>query len=625
MVINENTPNGQVVGTVVASDPDPGQEITFSILSGNVDNAFLINENTGALSVNNTAALDYETNPTFSVQIQVQDNGPGALTDQATLTINLIDQTEIPEAAFTANATIIVAGESISFQDESLNSPSNWAWQFQGGTPTVSMEQNPEIVYETPGTYDVILSVSNTTGNDVLVMTDYVEVLPDNNMPVANFSSSVTNCMAGESITFYDQSLNSVTNRTWQFEGGTPVISFEENPVVTYENPGIYNVSLLVSNSFGSDVKYQFNCIEVVNNTYPPVAGFTCSSTTINVGESISFFDQSLNTPDNWMWQLEGAATIISLEQNPVVTYNTPGIFNVNLFVSSPYGTDILTIEDHIEVIQTSFPPLADFTSNVTTVVAGDPVYFYDQSQNDPTGWIWQLEGGTPPIAFEENPVTTYNTPGKYNVTLVASNSYGNDYITKNSYINVLPNTNPPVAEFIASTTTAITYETISFYDKSSNLPMNWMWQFEGGTPIVSFEQNPNIEYHIPGTYTVTLVATNDYGTDVMVKTDFIEIMADSGQIVYQPEYPLNLDEVDLMIYPNPASDHLYFDLTEFPEADYELIIFSLYGNQVEEDRISKHEGKDVVKIDIGRLEKGTFIIQVSNGQTVKRKKFIKL
>jgi hypothetical protein len=55
--VNQNSSNGTNVGTVVASDPNAGQTLTYSILSGNTNGAFSINSSTGMLSVANSTAL----------------------------------------------------------------------------------------------------------------------------------------------------------------------------------------------------------------------------------------------------------------------------------------------------------------------------------------------------------------------------------------------------------------------------------------------------------------------------------------------------------------------------------------------------------------------------------------
>jgi hypothetical protein len=84
--LNENSPGGTSVGIVVATDPDAGQTLTYSIVSGNTDGSFAIDALTGVLSVVNGAALTVD----FALLVKVQDNGVGELSNQATITINII-------------------------------------------------------------------------------------------------------------------------------------------------------------------------------------------------------------------------------------------------------------------------------------------------------------------------------------------------------------------------------------------------------------------------------------------------------------------------------------------------------------------------------------------------------
>ena len=84
--LNKNSSDGTVVGTVVASDPDKGQTLSYSIVSGNTNGAFAINAMTGVLTVANSAALNVD----FALVVKVQDNGVGELSSQAILAIDVI-------------------------------------------------------------------------------------------------------------------------------------------------------------------------------------------------------------------------------------------------------------------------------------------------------------------------------------------------------------------------------------------------------------------------------------------------------------------------------------------------------------------------------------------------------
>lgn len=82
-----------------------------------------------------------------------------------------------------------------------------------------------------------------------------------------------------------------------------------------------------------------------------------------------------------------------------------------------------------------------------------------------------------------------------------------------------------PVANFSASATNISVGGSVNFTDLSTNSPTSWSWSFSGGTPSSSTAQNPtNIVYNTAGTYTVTLTASNSYGSDSETKTGYIVV-----------------------------------------------------------------------------------------------------
>ena len=82
--VTENAAAGTTVGTVAATDEDAGDNLIFSITSGNVGTAFVINENTGDITVAGT--IDHETTQNYMLTVQVSD---GDLSATATITINV--------------------------------------------------------------------------------------------------------------------------------------------------------------------------------------------------------------------------------------------------------------------------------------------------------------------------------------------------------------------------------------------------------------------------------------------------------------------------------------------------------------------------------------------------------
>jgi len=76
---------------------------------------------------------------------------------------------------FSGDRQVICVGSKIDFQDESYNGQSDWSWGFPGGTPNTSGDPGPSITYNTPGVYNVSLSVTN--GTDILVETKEAHVV----------------------------------------------------------------------------------------------------------------------------------------------------------------------------------------------------------------------------------------------------------------------------------------------------------------------------------------------------------------------------------------------------------------------------------------------------------------
>ena len=284
----------------------------------------------------------------------------------------LLELENPPIADFTATPTTVYAGETVNFTDLSTNNPTSWNWSFSGGTPTSSTTQNPQVVYNSPGTYNVSLTVSNAFGTDTKTKIKYITVL-DLPVPVADFTATPTTVYAGETVNFTDLSTNNPTSWNWSFSGGTPTSSTTQNPQIVYNSPGTYNVSLTVSNAFGTDTKTKTDYIHV---STPSIVNFTADQTIINQGEVVHFSDLSTGNPYFWLWEFQGGTPAINYQQNPTIIFKTPGTFTVKLTVSYANGQASLTREDYITVneLVSLFPPGWDVTLTSTQHVIAVPL-----------------------------------------------------------------------------------------------------------------------------------------------------------------------------------------------------------------------------------------------------------
>ncbi|NIM13446.1 MAG: PKD domain-containing protein [Candidatus Aminicenantes bacterium] len=133
---------------------------------------------------------------------------------------------------------------------------------------------------------------------------------------------------------------------------GSPVLAYDDNLVVALHhcancpNRGVPIPPIITD--LGSNLPA--NAIGGGGPPQPPVADFSGNPTTVEVGSSVQFTDLSTNTPTSWSWTFEGGTPSTSTAQNPTVTYNTIGTYNVTLTASNAAGSDTETKVDYITV-----------------------------------------------------------------------------------------------------------------------------------------------------------------------------------------------------------------------------------------------------------------------------------
>jgi PKD repeat protein len=169
-----------------------------------------------------------------------------------------------------------------------------------------------------------------------------------------------------------------------------------------------------------------------------PVADFVADVTVVTTGGSVNFTDLSTGDPLEWIWTFPGGTPGAYVGQTPpAITYNTPGTYNVALYISNAAGT---STEEKIDYINVGDAPDAEFSGNPTNLFAGETVDFTDQSTNSPASWLWEFEGAEPSSSTLQHPSTIrYPVEGTYDVTLTVTNIFGEDELLKENYIDVMP------------------------------------------------------------------------------------------------------------------------------------------------------------------------------------------
>ena len=124
-------------------------------------------------------------------------------------------------------------------------------------------------------------------------------------------------------------------------------------------------------------------------------------------------------------------------------------------------------------------------------------------------------------------------TQEQANLMTTILNGSRNSLLSSNGCTPINPQ--PPVAQFVSDIQSVIETGSINFTDQSTNYPNSWTWtvtpstgvNFINGTSNTS--QNTVIQFNNAGTYTVTLTASNAYGSDDEIKTNYITVVASGG------------------------------------------------------------------------------------------------
>jgi choice-of-anchor B domain-containing protein len=322
----------------------------------------------------------------------------GHLVEAAVDAFLVEDAAEYPP--FSADVTNGCAPLTVQFTDNGTEAVS-WSWSFPGGNPATSTEAAASVTYDAPGVYDVVLTV--VTGDGTTYAIEKPGFITVNAAPSADFNYVVN----GAVVTFSNLSGNG--SYTWNFGDGST--SSEENPVHSYQQVGTYTVTLSAENSCGAVTYSQVVEITAV----PPTAAFSASVTSGCAPLTIQFSDLSNGNPDNWTWEFPGGNPATSTEQNPAVTYDLPGVYNVLLKISNAAGQSQAELSQLIEV---GDKPSANFGFN-----ASDENLIFTNLSVNASSYVWDFGDGT--TSTEGNPTHSYSMEGNYEVTLSATNDCG--------------------------------------------------------------------------------------------------------------------------------------------------------------------------------------------------------
>lgn len=542
-----------------------------------------------------------------------------------------------PTAGFTSNTTAICEGASVNFTDQSQDGPTSWNWTFNGGTPSTSTAQNPTVTYNTPGTYDVTLEVSNSNGTDVTTVTSMITV---NASPTITANTVTPAC---EGSTF-NLSASGATTYTWApasslntSTGANVVASPTSTTLYTItgtdgngcQGQGQVNVevlpnpSLTVSSNNGNEVcdgqsvdltasggsSYTWiggglsattgatvTASPSVTTTYTVVAtgANNCQSNetfelTVNPLPGVSITPSDIETcPTGSVTLTGGGANSYSWSPSGTLDNATGTTVTATPGSTTTYtvtGTDANGCENTDNVTITVDPnaePNVSLTADETEICEGETVTM-DAVGADTFTWtgdgLNQTTGSQ--VTATPSATTTYSVDGTNNC------GTGNGTIT----ITVVPNPTTPVITQNGNTL-------------SVNVdPGNTVQWYINGIPI-SGATNPTHQIIVSGTYSV--IVTSSEGCEAESAENDFEV-SDNSSIDEE-------NKTTIAVYPNPSKDMFNVKLNSNEE-----LIFTVLNSlgQV----VYKRSHQSDFTIDARNWNNGVYFIQFvgENNSTTKR------
>lgn len=485
---------------------------------------------------------------------------------------------------------------AIEFVNQSTGNIVSYNWDF--GDANSSTFENPSYQYITAGTYDVVLTVTNTAGCE----TTYQQQVTAHAIPVASFSNDLA--CSGMSVSFVDEStVNNANIEEWEWtiEGGGS--SSIQNPGFVFDEPGKYDVGLTVRSTFGCEATK----LRTISVSESPVAIMDIDENCI--GEAYTFTDVSTaNTGgviQSRFWSVDGIGYTTNTVNH---IFNQAGEYEAILSITS----DNLCTSVTTTIIQVDDAPEASFT--VSSQCVGTPTVFVENTSSpndDVESWYWDFAGlGNDNTS---SPNFQFDQPGSYNVSLDIVTTKG----CVSSMTQLVEINTSPVANFSTTQLYGPPPLSVDFTNQSTGAT-EYLWTY-GDALGWGRDTDGSFTFEQEGAYAVRLTAYASDGCEatkeetIYVLTPSIDLAIDNVQLLDNEQYVLTISNqsnipvdqfllsidlgskvslnelIDLPLVPGQSANHqIPFSI---PSDDVDHICFKLmYEGDITESNLSNNE-----------------------------------
>ena len=300
---------------------------------------------------------------------------------------------------------------------------------------------------------------------------------------------------------------SNIVSRRWLFGDGATITTAQGGLVShQYQNPGLYTVSLEVTDAAGCRVRTNSS-----RNVYisGPKAAFSMGAETVPLNQTVYFSNQTQQGfigSTNYSWDFGDGNT--STDMFPINTYPTAGTYKIRLVATNT----ITGCRDTAERTLTVRPFNTAFQLGTRFVHSSNCPPVLVTFNNTSFGGIryeWDFGDGTGSVGF--SPSHLYTQPGKYRVSLRVFGFNGLEGTFTDSVEISLPE-----ATFVANPLTGCTSQQVSFLAKPSSVKA-YNWDFGDGTISITNDSLANHRFLTPGVYRPRLLVTDSNGCTLPV------------------------------------------------------------------------------------------------------------
>lgn len=518
-------------------------------------------------------------------------------------------------ADFEANPAEVCAGSSVSFTDLSYFPPETWSWTFEGGNPSISTDQNPTVMYDTPGMYDVTLTVTLLGEESTITKTNYiyaVELPEQTEIP----SGEANICNGG----IYEYSVPEVeygTSYIWEMTpatAGTLTVEMNEATLAS---------SLTWNGDFTLKVKAHNACgdspwSDVFTGTLHPTpesfalegGGGFCEG-----GEGVEITLAGSENGIIYELYLDGVATGLTAAGNgSAISF---GLVTESGWYEVMASSDFCSIlmPDQIEVFYYFLPETPGQLTGPEVACNVESSDYTSSGSEDADSYIWNLspvEAGTI-SATELEATVTWNESfsGNAYVSVAAVNECGTG---EAATLEVAVNTNFTLTIEGADLTCDFQSEE---YSTQQDETFTYTWEVSGGT-ITDGQGTAQIIVNWGGEGYGSIVVNAISSEGCNGTSDNFPVMIDDCTGLDE-----NQDsESPLSVYPNPAQNKLNIAFNMNDLKKYSVTIFDAKGMKFYEENI---HSTDNVTLNIELMKPGLYFLTINSGnQTVAAIKFVK-